>query len=134
MPGQKGGFKLALLLTTKAVIRRLILYDTSRPYHFCHSCKSQPSAFDGSEQLHVGTMSNDAARQRSHRSFNWLRQILRLQGIQLAYSCSCEAYRCTRKATEATAMLDLSRAAIEGVPIDARELTPRQLPMMQSEG
>ena len=52
---------------------------------------------------------------------------------QLAYSCSCEAYRCTRKATEATAMLDLSRAAIEGVSIDAHELTPRQLPM-QSEG
>jgi len=79
-------------------------------------------------------MSNDAARQRSHRSFNWLRQILRLQGIQLAYSCSCEAYCCARKATEETAMLDLSRAAIEGVPIDACELTPHQLPMMQSEG
>lgn len=78
-------------------------------------------------------MSNDAARQRSHRSFNWLGQILRLQGIQLAYSCSCEPYCCTRKATKETAMLDLSRAAIEGVPIDARELTPRQLPM-QSEG
>jgi hypothetical protein len=79
-------------------------------------------------------MSNDAARQRSHRSFNWLWQILRLQGIQLAYSCSCEAYCCTRKVTKETAMLDYSRAAIEGVPIDARELTPHQLPMMQSEG
>ena len=52
---------------------------------------------------------------------------------RLRINRGCEAYCCTRKVTKETAMLDLSREAIEGVPIDARELTPRQLPM-QSEG